>query len=190
MNYYKATVQYDGTNYCGFQWQKDIPTVQDDINQTLALFLSGKITTVGASRTDSGVHAVEQIVKITTDQQIECESFIFQLNKSLPQAIRCLNLVPCAGDFNPITGTKVKEYRYLFTNDLQMMAADQKYIANNPYKINVELMKKCAREIVGTHDFRNFCSTGSNVKTTIRDITFCEISEVDPHTVLPKNELF
>lgn len=56
MNYYKATVQYDGTNYCGFQWQKDIATIQNEINVALSTLVPGKITTMSASRTDTGVH--------------------------------------------------------------------------------------------------------------------------------------
>ncbi|HXH74126.1 MAG TPA: tRNA pseudouridine(38-40) synthase TruA [Bacteriovoracaceae bacterium] len=190
MNYYKATIQYDGTNYFGFQWQKDIPTIQNDFNLSLKQLISGKISTVGASRTDSGVHAIEQIVKITSEQQIECGSFLTKLNNSLPAQIKCLSIVPCEGSFNPITGSASKEYRYLFTNKLQSSCFDQRFIANNPYSLDLGLMKKCAKEIVGKHDFHNFCSAGSNVKTTIRDVSLCEFTEVDPHAVLPQSDLF
>ena len=76
MNYYQAVIQYDGTNYFGFQWQKDIPTIQNDFNQSLHQIINGKITTVAASRTDTGVHAIEQIVKITSEDKIECDSFL------------------------------------------------------------------------------------------------------------------
>ena len=190
MNYYKATVQYDVTNYFGFQWQKGIPTVQHDFNQSLQLLMSGRITTMSASRTDTGVHAIEQIVKITSERPIECESFLTQLNKALPLQIRCLGLVPINGSFKPTTGSISKEYRYLFTNRLQSSCVDQKFIANNPYKLDVSIMKKCAQEIVGKHDFRNFCSAGSNVKTTVRDIFSCDLSEVDPHAVLPRSDMF
>jgi len=95
MNYYKATIQYNGTKYCGFQWQKDIPTIQNDFNQSLSKLMSGKITTMSASRTDTGVHALDQIVKITSEQQIECESFLINLNRVLPPQIRSLKLVSC-----------------------------------------------------------------------------------------------
>ncbi|MBA2406352.1 MAG: tRNA pseudouridine(38-40) synthase TruA [Bdellovibrionales bacterium] len=190
MNYYKATIQYDGTNYFGFQWQKGIPTIQNSFNLSLAELLSGKVTTMGASRTDSGVHALEQLVKITSEHQIECESFLLKLNLALPPQIRCLSLVSCEGSYKPTTASISKEYRYLFTNTLRSNCDDQIFIANHPYKLDLELMKKCTKEIVGRRDFRNFCSAGSNVKTTIRDITVCELSEVDPHSVLPQSDLF
>lgn len=190
MNYYKATIQYDGTNYFGFQWQKGIPTIQNDFNLSLNQLMSGKVTTMGASRTDSGVHAIEQIVKITSEHQIECELFLNKLNKTLPPQIRCLSIVPWEGASNPTTASISKEYRYLFTNTLKSSCDDQIFIANNPYSLDMGLMKTCAQKIVGKHDFRNFCSAGSNVKTTVRDISFCEISEVDPHTVLPQSDVF
>lgn len=190
MNYYKAIIQYDGTNYFGFQWQKGIPSIQNDFNLSLSQLLSGKITTMGSSRTDSGVHAIEQIVKITSEHQIDCELFLIQLNKILPSQIKCLSIDSCEGSFKPTTSNISKEYRYLFTNTLKSSCDDQLFIANHPYSLDLELMKKCAQEIVGKHDFHNFCSAGSNVKTTIRSISFCEVSEVDPHSVLPQKDLF
>lgn len=189
MNYYKATIQYNGTNYFGFQWQKDIPTIQNDFNQTLSQLMSGKITTLGASRTDTGVHAIEQIVKVTSEHQIECGSFLIKLNKTLPPQIRCLSLVSCEGSFRPTIGS-FKEYRYLFTNKIQSSCVNQMFIPNNPYSLDLGLMKKCTQKIIGRNDFRNFCSTGSNVKNTVRDISLCELSEVDPHTVLPQSNFF
>jgi tRNA pseudouridine38-40 synthase len=190
MNYYKATIQYDGTNYCGFQWQKDIPTIQNDFNQSLNRLMSGKITTMGASRTDTGVHAIEQIVKVTSENPIECESFFNRLNEILPPQIRCLSFVSCEGSFKPASDSISKEYRYLFTNALNSGRVDQLYMANNPYQLDLDLMKACTQEIVGRHSFHNFFSAGSNVKTTVRDISLCELSEIDPHTVLPQTDLF
>ena len=190
MNYYKATIQYIGTNYCGFQWQKDIPTIQNELNLSLAKLLNGKVTTLGASRTDTGVHAIEQIVKITSEQKIECESFLSKWNAFLPGQIRCLSFDSCNGAFNPTVDSHMKEYKYLFTNKLHSSGEDQKFIANNPYRLDIELMRKCAKEIVGTHDFKNFCSVGSNVKSTVREISLCEISLINPHMILPKTDLF
>ncbi len=190
MNYYKAIIQYDGTNYFGFQWQKGIVTVQNDLNLALGKILSGKISTMSASRTDTGVHAIEQIVKLTTEYEIESDLFLIQLNQILPLQIRCVSFMPCEASYQPTTGHKSKEYRYLFTTRLKMTCNDQKFISNHPYQLDLELMKECARMMVGQHDFRNFCSAGSNVKTTIREILFCEVSEVNPHTVLPQSDLF
>lgn len=190
MNYYKATIQYNGTNYFGFQWQKDIHTIQNDLNEALYKLLEGKVTTMGASRTDRGVHACEQIVKITSEDRIDCESFLKELNQKLSVQIRCSSLVPCEGEFKPSVDSLSKEYRYLFTNTLNSRCADQIFIANNPHELDIELMKSCIPLIVGQHDFHRFYSMGSNVKSTVRNITNCEFSVVDPHIVLSASKLF
>lgn len=190
MNYYKATIQYNGTNYFGFQWQKGIPTIQNELNEALYKLLQGKVTTMGASRTDRGVHACEQIVKITSEDKIERESFLIELNQNLPEQIRCTNLIACERDFKPSVDSHTKEYRYLFTNTLRSRCADQFFIANNPHQLDIELMKSCIPNILGEHDFHRFYSMGSNVKTTVRNITACEFSVVDPHVVLGQSNLF
>ncbi len=183
MNYYKATLQYDGSLYFGFQWQKDIPSIQNDFNLALEKLIEGKLTTMGSSRTDTGVHAFEQVVRITSAASIDCVPLLYKLNSILPPPIRCLNLLPCKSTFRPVTDSLSKEYRYFFTNTKKLNTKDRKYIANNPYPLNIAAMKSCAEKIVGLHDFHNFCSAGSNVKTTIREIIHCELSEIDPSTI-------
>lgn len=190
MHYYKAIIQYDGTHYFGFQWQKGIPTIQAEINLVLSNFVNGKVTTMGASRTDAGVHAHEQIVKISAESVLDCEAFISVLNKNLPPQIRCLSLLPCEGSFKPTIAHRSKEYRYLFTNHLRSHHSEQRFIANNPFPLDIELMKQATLLIKGKHQFHNFCSTGSNVKSTEREIFLCDLSEVDPHSVLPQGDLF
>ncbi len=190
MNYYKTIIQYDGTSYYGFQWQKDVPTVQNDLNQALRQLIVGKITTMGASRTDSGVHALSQAVKISSEQKIDCEMALIRLNTILPPQIRCLSFESCDGSFKPSVDSRSKEYYYFFTNRLQSLEADQLFLANNPHPLNIGLMEKCIQLFVGTHNFQNFYSAGSNVKSTVRNIFSCELSVVNPHSVLNGAALF
>lgn len=178
--YYRARLQYDGTGYFGFQWQKDLRTIQGDINQVLASLTGVKTTTMGASRTDTGVHALEQWVKITTETEIDGA----RLNDLLPPQIRCLSIEPCSGSFRPSSDCVSKEYRYLFTNTLGTDGSDRRFIANNPFPLNLEAMKKCVEAVVGERDFRNFVSTGSNVSSTVRLVTGCDISVVNPKELL------
>lgn len=190
MYYYKATLQYDGTNFAGFQWQKDAPTVQNILNISLKKLLTGKVTTMGASRTDSGVHAFEQVVKITTEKSLHFENILSLLNRELPTSIRCLAINSAASDFKPASDTTSKEYRYLFTNKAEFSSLERKYIANIANPLNLAAMMKCAQAINGTHDFCNFVSTGSNVKTTVRSVSSCDLSEINPHHLLGHTELF
>lgn len=159
-HYYKATLQYDGTGYAGFQWQKDIPSIQNDFNLALASLIAGKITTMGASRTDTGVHAMEQVVKITSENFIDCTTVVERLNTKLPSQMRCLEFVPCEGDFRPETHPTSKEYRYFFTNHRNVLLEDRRFISNFSLPLDLDLMRTCLLEILGTHDFQNFCSAG------------------------------
>lgn len=190
MNYYKATIQYDGTGYAGFQWQKDIPSIQNDFNLAIKSIIDGKITTMGASRTDTGVHALKQIVKISSENTIECPTTLVALNQKLPPQISCLTLSQCHGNFKPASDTLSKEYRYYFTNMRNVPADERRFISNFPITLDLSSMEICVQALRGIHDFRNFCSAGSNVKSTIREITFCELSEINPHTIFPQSELF
>ncbi len=190
MYYYKTIIQYEGTNYAGFQWQNGLTTVQSEFNRALAEFINGKITTRGASRTDTGVHAREQIVKISSENSIDCSTFLELIKKFLPSDIRCLNISPCEGTFKPAPNASSKEYRYFFTNKKQVAPEDRQFIANIANDLNSEAMKICVKALIGKHDFCNFYSAGSNVKSTIREITICELSEINPHEVFSDQELF
>lgn len=189
MNYYRAKLQYDGTGYFGFQWQKDLPTIQDDFNQALGKIIPGAFSTMGASRTDSGVHAFEQYLKITSENEIDYSSIITVLNQKLPPQIRCLDLIPSDKSFLPTKG-KYKEYRYFFTNEKGVNSSERRFIANNPYDINFDAMNICVAAIVGKHDFHNFYSMGSNVTTTIREVTVCELTEINPQPLFSSSEVF
>ncbi|MFN9109368.1 MAG: tRNA pseudouridine(38-40) synthase TruA, partial [Bacteroidota bacterium] len=116
MHYYQLKLQYDGSDYAGFQWQKDLSTIQQNLNRVLALCLRGKFTTAGASRTDSGVHALHQVMKLTCEEAIIENDLLKSLTQRLPRQIRILSLDPCAPLFHPSALATSKEYRYLFTN--------------------------------------------------------------------------
>ncbi|HAZ12975.1 MAG: tRNA pseudouridine(38-40) synthase TruA [Bdellovibrionales bacterium GWA2_49_15] len=190
MYYYKTKIQYEGTNYAGFQWQNGIQTVQGEFNSALSKLIDGKFTTMGASRTDTGVHALDQVVKISCENPINFSSFLEIFNKELSSQVRCIDIEPCEGIFRPATEAISKEYRYFFTNKTQVSKEDGQFIANISHNLNLEAMTKCTRAFVGTHDFCNFYSSGSNVKSTVRNISFCELSTVDPHELFSDFELF
>lgn len=187
MNYYKATIQYDGTDRIGFQWQEGMPTIQGDINLALQKILQGKVTTRAASRTDKGVHAFGQVVKISAEDSVPLDFARF--NDALPSHIRCLALSSCAGDFIPSVDQHSKEYRYLFTNTSGISGQDQRYIANTPYPLNIEHMQTCVDMLKGRNDFKNLWSIGGLSNTTIRDILEVDLTLIDPHELF-KDTLF
>ncbi len=188
MYYYKATIQYDGTGYAGFQWQATGATIQDELTKAIKRLVGGKVTTAGASRTDSGVHALEHVVKISSEVAITFS--VTDFNQVLPAQIRCLDLGSCLGEFNPNTNTTSKEYRYLFTNKTHVSEEDRRFVTNTSHQLDFAAMKRCAAMMIGTHDFCNFYSMGSNVKTTIREVYVCELSNINPHEVFSKSTIF
>ncbi len=190
MNYYKVTIQYEGTHYSGLQWQQGLKTVQDEFNKALAQLIEGKITTTSASRTDSGVHALMQIMKVTSSCAIDKEYFCIQINKLLPADIRSLKIENCASSFKPSVDSLSKEYRYLFTNKSKVSLTDMQFISNISNTLDFDEMKKCISMLKGIYDFQNFYSAGSNVKSTIRNIISCELTEINPHTIFENLELF
>jgi tRNA pseudouridine38-40 synthase len=190
MHYYKTTIQYEGTNYAGFQWQNGIQTVQSEFNHALSKILDGKFSTTAASRTDTGVHAINQIVKITSSNSLDCSSFIEAFNRALPAQIKCLNIEPCEGLFRPSATAHSKEYRYFFTNKTKVSKDDGQFIANISNPLDIEAMRICLRALVGKHDFCNFYSSGSNVKSTVRNIFSCELTTINPKDIVSRFELF
>jgi tRNA pseudouridine38-40 synthase len=173
MNYYKAIIQYDGSDRTGFQYQDGMPTIQGDLKLSLEKILQGEFTTRAASRTDKGVHAFGQVVKISAEDPEPLDAA--RLNAKLPSHIRCLDLSPCARDFIPSIDQTSKEYRYLFTN-----TPGHRYIAQAPSSLNIDHIKTCVDMLKGTNDFQNFWSIGGIANTTIRDILECDLTMIDP----------
>ncbi len=170
MFYYKIKISYDGGNYHGWQDQPGFSTVQSTIKKALLELSAGEIVGVQASgRTDAGVHALGQVVRIALDREISLQ----QLNGKLPTDIRCLDLVSCPKDFKVDMDLQSKEYSYLFNDQLEQ----HPYIANYPYKLDLELIKRGCRLIEGEHDFALF-SSSSDALSTVREIFSCQLDSI------------
>ena len=181
MNYYKAILHYDGTDRAGWQHQDGMLTIQGDLNLSLQKILKGAVSTRAASRTDKGVHAFAQVVKISAEDSSKLDAEL--LNSRLPLHISCLALTPCASEFIPSIDQLSKEYRYLFTHTPGV------YIAESPLPLNIEDMQTCVAMLKGRNDFKNFWSIGGLANTTLRDILDCDLTMIDPNALF-KDTLF
>ncbi|MFL5783109.1 MAG: tRNA pseudouridine(38-40) synthase TruA [Bacteriovoracaceae bacterium] len=188
--YYKATIQYDGTDYSGFQWQDGLRTIQGDFLAALASIAGPSASLRAASRTDSGVHALGQVIRITSEKALDLEKAPDLLNGLLHKQIRCLDMVETEKHFKPAHDCTSKEYRYLFTNTPGESGEKRRFIANNPYPLNLDLMRTCIELLIGEHDFQNFVSLGKKNRPTVRRITSCELSLIDPREFLGRSQLF
>ena len=165
----RLTIAYDGTNYCGWQVQINGITVEEVLNKALKDLLNEEIAVIGASRTDSGVHAMGNVAVFDTETRIPAEKISFALNQRLPNDIRIQKSDEVPLDWHPRyrDSTKTYEYKILnrrFPDPLQRFYTHFMYMPLDEQK-----MKEAAEYIVGEHDFASFCSAGSQVESTVRN---------------------
>lgn len=177
----KLTIAYDGTNYCGWQVQPNGITVEEVLNRELSRLLQEEIHVIGASRTDSGVHALGNVAVFDTDARIPAEKISFALNRSLPDDIVVQKSEEVPQDFHPRYCDSTKTYEYCIWNATFVQPVNRLYTYHVHDALDVEAMQRAARYIYGEHDFASFCSVGAQVQTTVRTVY-----SVD---VIKKNEL-
>ena len=165
------TVAYDGTNYCGWQLQPNGITIEEVLNRELSSLLGEEIRVIGASRTDSGVHALGNAAVFDTETRIPAEKLSFAMNTRLPEDIRIVGSREVPADFHPRHCDSEKTYEYRIWNDTFANPTVRLYTKFCYYKLDIDRMQKAAGYLVGTHDFASFCSAGSQATTTVRTIT-------------------
>ncbi len=172
-------VEYDGTDYCGWQRQKNAVTVQEKIEDALLKLGKGHITVFGAGRTDSGVHAKGQCGHFDIESNIPAEKFAFILNSYLPKDIRIKKSWLVGEDFHCRFSAKGKRYIYRIVNEPHASALFERFTAHVPEKLDLCAMEQAAEYIKGTHDFASFCAAGGSAKTTVRTVTELEVKKTD-----------
>lgn len=164
------TVSYDGTQYSGWQYQENAPSVQDALEKALQQAV-GKFTRVtGASRTDAGVHALGQRVHFDTDATIPPEKYPFVLNRFLPPDIRVWEARQVAPTFHARYQAEGKWYTYRIHNAPHASAIYRNLTWHVPLPLDAEKMHRAAQRLLGTHDFAAFAAAGGSAKTTVRTI--------------------
>ncbi|HOO27789.1 MAG TPA: tRNA pseudouridine(38-40) synthase TruA [Lachnospiraceae bacterium] len=171
------TVAYDGTNYSGWQIQPDKATIEGVLNAELSRLLGEEIRVIGASRTDTGVHANGAIAVFDTNSRIPGEKFSYALNQSLPEDIRIRRSKEVAADFHPRRMKTKKTYEYRIWHDEFPLPTNRLYTHWVYTPLNVEAMRAAAAYFIGEHDFRAFCSAHTQAETTVRTIFDLQIAE-------------
>jgi tRNA pseudouridine38-40 synthase len=171
----KLTIAYDGTNYCGWQIQPNGLTIEEVINRTLSKLTGEVIQVIGASRTDSGVHAMGNVAVFDTETTIPPEKIAMALNQRLPEDIVIVKSEEVASDFHPRYCDCSKTYEYHIINT--RIPVPTKRLTNYfvSYNLNIENMRKAASYLVGEHDFVSFCNVRTDVENTVRTITELDI---------------
>lgn len=168
---------YDGTRYHGWQVQKNEITVAETLEKALTKMCEQPIKVVGCGRTDAGVHALRYCVNFKTDCTIPTDRIPLAVNVLLPYDISALDAVEAPEDFNSILSCIKKEYTYKLHNSRIRDPFLTSRACFFPSKLDFERMKSAARFFEGTHDFRAVRSLGTETKTTVRTVHWCELEK-------------
>ena len=167
----KCTVAYDGTAYCGYQRQSGQTTVQAVLEVAVEKIFGRKTTVYASGRTDSGVHALGQVIHFHTESIIPEEKIAAALNSVLPPDIVILNACIVDDSFHARINAFSKTYMYQILNRKNACPFRRYFSLHLPMEIDVEAMNQAAELLLGTHDFASFQAAGSSVKNSVRTIT-------------------
>lgn len=171
----KLTIAYDGTNYCGWQIQPNGITIEEILNKALSKMMGEEILIIGASRTDSGVHAMGNVAVFDTETTIPAEKIAVALNQRLPEDIVITKSEEVPLDFHPRYCDCSKTYEYHIINT--RIPVPTKRLTNYfvSYVLDIEKMRQAASYLIGEHDFVSFCNVRTDVENTVRTITALDI---------------
>lgn len=175
----KIKVRYKGTSYCGWQSQTNGIAVQDVIKKAIEMVTGEKVKLIGAGRTDAGVHSLGQTANFITGSKIPTDKMILAINANLPDDVVVFDAEDVDMRFNARYDAKGKLYRYCIWNSKYRPGLFEEYCYWLPYEINLRVMNEALYMFMGTHDFKNFMSTGGNVKKTIRTLWNIDLTKRD-----------
>lgn len=166
----RLTVAYDGTNYCGWQLQPNGVTIEEILNGTLSELLKEPVCVIGASRTDSGVHAEGNVAVFDTESRIPADKLCFALNQRLPEDIRILRSEEVPAGWHPRKQNCTKIYEYRIQSRKIELPTRRLYAHFCYYPLDVNKMRRGAAYLVGEHDFASFCSARHQAEETVRTL--------------------
>ena len=175
----KLVVSYDGTAYCGWQLQPNGVTIEEVLNQALSSLLKEDIQVIGASRTDSGVHAMGNVAVFDTESRIPGDKICFALNQRLPDDVRIQASEEVPLTFHPRKANCVKTYEYKILNRKIDMPLQRLYSYFCYFNLDLEKMQKAASYLIGEHDFKSFCTVRTQAEETVRTIYSLDITKVN-----------
>lgn len=172
----KLYLQFDGTEYRGWQIQPGLPTVQGVLRDALKKITKEDVTPIGCGRTDSGVHAIKYIASFHTSSTIPPDRIPYALNTALPDDIVCTGAKTVDDGFHANSSATSKCYRYVIDNNEFPDVFMSRFAWHHKYHLDIDRMKRAASAFIGEHDFIGFASSGFTVKTTVRTIYDIDIT--------------
>lgn len=173
----RLVVAYDGTNYHGWQVQKNGITIESELNRALLELTGEEIQVIGASRTDAGVHALGNIAVFDTLSPIPAGKFCYALNARLPEDVRVMKSDEVPADWHPRKRESRKTYEYRISIGEIQQPVKRLYAYHVYRKLDLEAMRAAAKFLVGEHDFKSFCQENAQVESTVRTLYEVTIEE-------------
>ena len=175
----KLTVAYDGCNYSGWQIQPNVITIESVLNEALSSLFKEEIHVIGASRTDTGVHALGNIAVFDTEARMPGDKVSYALNQRLPQDIRIEDSREVPLDFHPRHCNSRKTYEYKILNREFPLPTYRLYAHFTYVPLDVTRMQQAADYLVGEHDFKSFCCVKTQAESTVRTIYSVDVRTED-----------
>lgn len=170
MRTFKLTLAYDGTDYAGWQTQVDQSTVQSALEAVLERITGESIRTIASGRTDAGVHALGQVVCFQSATRLTEEVLLRAIRAYLPPDVAVKSLEPAVDGFHAIRHAVSKRYRYVIADSSHKSVFERQYVWQYPVALDLLSMSQAATALLGEHDFASFASSGSERKTTVRNV--------------------
>jgi len=172
----KVVIEYDGTQYQGYQFQPGVPTIQGELERVLAGLVKEPVTVYGAGRTDSGVHASGQVISFRSNCTIPIDKLCVAMNSRLSDSISAVGAEEVDGNFHARFSAVRRVYRYNIMNTELRCALACRYAWHVSRPLDEALMNDAAQSLVGLHDFRGFSRGVHETKTSVRRVDIAEVN--------------
>jgi len=178
MRCFKVTLEYDGTDYAGFQFQAGQRSVQAEVERAVRQLTGEEVRVSGAGRTDAGVHALGQVVGFRCETRIPTERMALALNSALPTDISAAGVSEVDERFHARFSALSRAYAYVILNRPLPSAVFRRYTMHCPPPLDVAAMQEAASHLPGTRDFRAWANSTAETNTTVRHVIRCRVRPV------------
>jgi tRNA pseudouridine38-40 synthase len=174
----RIDLTYDGTDFCGWQWQQDQRTVQGTVEQVLTR-LAGDVPVRlrAASRTDSGVHARQQVADCLIDSRLDDDGLAHALGKMLPADVRPTSVCTVPGGFSSMRDAVRKSYRYRLDRSNHGDPLVARFTVHHPHALDASLVRAGARRLIGKHDWSGFADSRCTIENRVRNMSEADYVE-------------
>lgn len=181
---YALGIEYDGKNYCGWQRQKEVKSVQQCLEKALSKVANETIDVVCAGRTDTGVNATNQVIHFDFDKPRKDVAWTLGVNSNLPKDIAVKWMKPVSDDFHARFSATARRYRYIIYNSPLRSAILPSGLSFNHQPLNEKLMQQAAQHLVGKHDFTSFRTVHCQSHSPVRTLHHCNVNRLGNYLVI------